>query len=329
MKKEQKTSINLKVIMSLAALLCFCLALALNAFAADSATISLDTTTWRQTQNISFTCTSCENMTYLEVSFSAADTANSSSVKIFNITNGTGTNFQRGKVNYTFYAAIALEDTSSGSVTASGFNRTAGAIGSVSATTVIIDRTATSAPTSLSPTGEQDEGALTFSGTVTAGTTTGCSLVFQGTSPGYSSYPMTHSGTSCSVSLSNLGRLSYSYVIRATDGLNSTDSAIATVTVKATNSGAGQRAVRAAASSGQPTTKQGVARTLGIQTIDGSSSGTVPSLRNELTKPELTKTGIGASLGAAVGLTGFALGPLGVITVPAGAVIGGFIGALV
>src|ERR1044072_9368029 len=101
MKNKQKPSINLKSILSLVALLCVSLALALNAFAADSATVSLDTTTWRQTQNISFTCTSCENATYLEVSFSAADTVNSSSVKILNITNTTTTNFQTGKVNIT------------------------------------------------------------------------------------------------------------------------------------------------------------------------------------------------------------------------------------
>ena len=102
-------------------------------------------------------------------------------------------------------------------------------------TGVTIDNTIPQAPTSLSPSDKSidTDGTITFSATVVGANTTGCTLHFVGISPGSggTSRTMTHSGDSCTLTISNIPAQTYTWFIRASDGSNTTDSSQVQVTV--------------------------------------------------------------------------------------------------
>src|SRR3990167_1802730 len=97
-------------------------------------------------------------------------------------------------------------------------------------TPIIIDTTVPTAPSSLTPTSDAD-GAVTFSGTVTGSQVTKCDLEFQGTSFGSKIQTMTHSGNTCSLSLTNVPEQTYTWLVRASDGRNNTVSATQQTTI--------------------------------------------------------------------------------------------------
>ena len=93
---------------------------------------------------------------------------------------------------------------------------------------VVVDNTVPTTPSSLVPSSEStdDDGSISFSSTVTSGRTTACTLYFPNRNPGSPSYTMTHSGSSCTYTISSLPEETYDYYIRASDGTNNTDSAV-------------------------------------------------------------------------------------------------------
>lgn len=203
-----------------------------------AAQLTLNTVTWQDGTVVNISTKSANdgslvNITFIDITFSAVNTANTTTTRVINITNTTATNFDFGYANFTFSNDLQYEDTSRGSVT--GLTTGIGASDAVAlaATAVTIDRTAPNVPTSLSPTGIQTVKDLTFSATVGNGTTTTlCNLVFIGRSPASSStIAMTHSGSTCSKSLTNIQNAQYEYRIDASDGTNITGEPTATVLV--------------------------------------------------------------------------------------------------
>lgn len=107
------------------------------------------------------------------------------------------------------------------------FNSGPDANTSTSATAVRVDNSVTVAATSLSPTtGTVDtDGSVTFSGTVIGANTTACNLYFPNGNPGSSNYSMTHSGNTCTKTLT-VPEQSYDWYIFSTDETNVSNTAI-------------------------------------------------------------------------------------------------------
>lgn len=154
---------------------------------------------------------------------SSTSTANSTAVLIRNITNSS---ISQTYLNTTFNSNL-LEDSNDYVVYAICYNGTYTNETSASSTGVVIDNTIPQTPSSLSPSASStdDDGAVTFSGTVTGVNTTGCTLYFSGKNPGASSYTMTHSSNTCTYSFTSMPEETYDYYITASDGTNTTDSA--------------------------------------------------------------------------------------------------------
>lgn len=170
----------------------------------------------------------------------SASTANSSWTSLGTFTNSTANPLN---INGTFVSTV-LEDSTDYTFNATCRN-SSNSLSSASGTaTVKIDNTIPQAPTSVSPTADavDTDGSIDFSGTVVGRNTTGCTLYFSGKNPGSSSYAMTHSGDSCTVTVSSMPEESYTYYINASDGTNSTNSSSVTSRVDIQTS-AGKRAL--------------------------------------------------------------------------------------
>lgn len=132
--------------------------------------------------------------------------------------------------NATFNTAM-IEDANDYIINATCFNGTAGDHGEDTNTGITIDNTAPTAATSLYPTGTVTNQTFRFGGTVTDSETTSCTIRFDGTNPGLSSYTGTYSGSSCYYAATLVPEQTYKYYVRASDGTNTTDSSVSTVTV--------------------------------------------------------------------------------------------------
>lgn len=96
---------------------------------------------------------------------------------------------------------------------------------------IIIDNTVPAAPTSLLPT-SSSTGSINFSASVISANTTTCYLNFSGINPGISSYTMSYGhGGVCSYSLNNVPEQTYMFYVTASDGTQSTTSAIQTLNI--------------------------------------------------------------------------------------------------
>ena len=338
--KGKKT--HQKVVISLFAMFML-IALALGTLASPALTIN--TATWQQNTIINVSTKSANddsqnNMTYIGLRGSSSTTANSSSVVFFNITNSTATNFDLGYANITFGDDIVIEDSNDYSITAvsTGTGDSDGVASS--ATTIAVDRTVPSAPSSTSPTANTDNTTtsnIVFNSVVNGANTSGCTLRFTLANPGQSVYPMTHSGDSCTLTINGMARSDFTYFIRASDGTNTSDSANVKFTISSGASNVARRAYAVATGGGGSSvvpTKGEVGRALGIQSSESSAKGTpfsADGIRGEITAKELTKTGIGLGTGAVVGMAiGTIVMPgIGTIAgIPLGSAIGAFLGFL-
>ena len=332
-----------RVVISLS-ILVMLIALALSA---SAMTLTLQTTTWSLNTlvNISLdkvgTESIGENVTNVAIFASSTSTANSSTSKLINLTNASDQNFMdMASANFTFGSNIVLEDANNYAITAVVTGNGGADAKALASTTVTIDRTAPTAPTSLQPTDNADNSStddMAFTIAVNGANTTGCVLYFSGANPGSSAYTMSHSGESCTLTISNIAEATYSWYATATDDTNtSANSGINKFIISQFGSDVGKRAFAISAAGGQEPTKQGVGEALGILQAEeaGARAGAKfgQTIKQELTdKKELTKTGIGIGTGAVAGM---AIGTLvlpGIGTMaglPVGAFIGGFIGAL-
>jgi len=75
------------------------------------------------------------------------------------------------------------------------------------------------------------DGDMTFSAAVAGNETTDCTLVFSGTNPGSGGYVMTHSGDTCTVSLTGIPNSVYDWYIAASDKTDITNSAVRVLTI--------------------------------------------------------------------------------------------------
>ena len=103
---------------------------------------------------------------------------------------------------------------------------------------LIVDFTTPDTPTDLLPADASvdSDGDVTFSATVLGSSTISCTLEFVSNNFGGPSQAMIHTGDSCSLSLTSVPAQSYQWFIRASDGSNTTNSAVFTSTIQ-TSSG--------------------------------------------------------------------------------------------
>lgn len=108
-------------------------------------------------------------------------------------------------------------------------------------TGITVDNTEPDTPTGQSPASQasDDDGDVTFSATVNGSETTSCTLRFDGQNPGASSYAMTHTADTCSVSLTSMPEQQYSWFVRASDETDTADSSTIAVIVDIPGGGGG------------------------------------------------------------------------------------------
>ena len=109
------------------------------------------------------------------------------------------------------------------------YNQTSGSKGTCTDTAnVMVDNTATTAPTSLSPEADTSDGDgnVDFTASTTETNITSCELVFSGAKPYLTSYDMEHSGDTCTLNGVKLpaSGSGYSWAIEVSDGLNTSTS---------------------------------------------------------------------------------------------------------
>ena len=203
-----------------------------------AASLTLVSTTWGQDGFVNVTlgttaCTNyCGNATeYVTLYATCSDTANSSISLVYNITNSSttddSTNFNWGYANFTFGDDLILEDSAVCSVT--GITTGVGDADAVllAATTVNIDRTTPSAPTTTQASQSVLKAGNVITYTVTGTDTTKCRIAFlTSKSPratGSNTFAMVHSGDTCKYIIPSItvGDGVYSMFGWAGDGTNS------------------------------------------------------------------------------------------------------------
>jgi len=151
-----------------------------------------------------------------------------------NTTSGTeGVNFKVALSNA--FSTTLVEDASDYTVTTICSNSTNQDV--TTATSVIVDNTAPTQPSSLLTT-KQTSRSFSFTGTVNNPTTTGCSLDFESSTPlGNGINSCTQTTTSCSCAVTTASDYTYSYRLVAGDGLNITRSEFARLQVETSTGG--------------------------------------------------------------------------------------------
>lgn len=132
----------------------------------------------------------------------------------------------------TTFDSTLLEDSNDYQFLAECENATASSSTNTSANTgVTVDNTNPDTPTSLSPSdGTIDtDGSVTFAATVQGNQTTSCTLRFDGIiPPGGQGQAMTHTGDTCSLTISAIPSQSYNWFVRASDETTTADSSTIT-----------------------------------------------------------------------------------------------------
>lgn len=192
--------------------------------------LTLNTITWQENTKINISTKTTNdnsqvNITNLALFFSASDTANSTSKLVLNITNSSATNFDEGYANITFGNNIVLEDTVNGVVTSITTGVGDSANINLSSTTITIDRTVpqTSTTSHSANTEFDDSITKTITYTVNGANTTSCRIAFGKTTfTGTNTFAMTHSGNSCTYTISKaaIPDGTYKTYVRASDGTN-------------------------------------------------------------------------------------------------------------
>lgn len=193
--------------------------------------------TYTLNATITNTCPSASlcNITYYA---SSTSTANSSQSTVATLTNH---NVTLDGANVTFDSTI-LEDATNYVFGVNFSNGTAAE--SDTSSSVLVDNTVPSTPTTPSPADASTSQATTinFSITVGAANTTACTLVFDGDTPndGEATYTMTHSGAVCFRQFTSVSAKTYTWSVNATDGTNvSASSSFTLSTVNGVGGGGG------------------------------------------------------------------------------------------
>jgi len=231
--------------------------------------LTLNTLTWQDGTKVNISTKSANdgslvNMTFITLYTSAANTPNSSSSRVINITNTTATNFDLGYANFTFDTSLVLFDATTHSVT--GTTTGVGDSGGValSATTVTIDR---GKPTSslLTPSDdtryESDTQRRSIAFTATCTNATSATLFID-----TFAHTMTESSDVCSYTKDYLDDQIHNWYVRSSDGTNTTDST--TFQLEITTPGGGSNSDYSA-----PTGAGASGTGVGTQSVAGGTSG--------------------------------------------------------
>jgi len=170
----------------------------------------------------------------------SSSTANSSYSEIATFSNETGST---PNINGTFNSSI-FEDSNDYVFNATCTNSSNNLIQCTTTTSVTIDNTVPTAPASCTPASDStdSDGSVDFSCTVTGSKTTSCTLYFVSGNPGESSYSMTHSGNSCTKTITSMPEQSYTWYVTASDGTNSTSGSSSRINIDI-QTGAGKAAI--------------------------------------------------------------------------------------
>jgi len=336
-KGKDKGCCNKPIIVMLASLIML-LAIALSANAVDFScgfqTPANDGyLTTRGLINVSFAQANSHETVQINVTASSASTANSSSSLIFSLTNTTLNSgaplFVNGSLNP--ITSLVLEPSNDYILNCACSNGTTTVACNSTRTGITIDRgDVPSAPTSPSPSGEQTADDISFSADVNAANSTGCTLHFKDKNPGNLVYAMTHSASTCTLTINNIPQGTYTYQVRATDGSNVSGLSTETTFNIETRTSARKKAFIATGGSvgGTASTAKTTGRSLSINPISAEAKqgidNTVSTVTDQFKGKEGVKTGGGAVVG---GVIGFFIVP-GVGAIP-GAIIGGIIGAVI
>jgi len=166
-----------------------------------------------------------QNWSLVEVFLKSTLTSNSSNVLIATGNNNTNDAY----INGTFSSDV-VEDANNYIITLQLRNGTSAVSINVTRTGLTVENTIPQAASGLLPTSDTD-GTVNFSATVVGENTTSCTLYFDGTNPGLSSYAMTYSNNGCSKQLTSVPEQSYRWYVRASDETNTTDSSKQTTNV--------------------------------------------------------------------------------------------------
>lgn len=205
---------------------------------------SLITTTWTNAM-VNISLTDGAGTQFVTVYASSSSTANSSTSKVFNITNSTATNFNAGYANFTLSNAIVLEDSNDYTVSfLTTGNGGADAQTGTTATGVIVSRTTPDAPTTTASQNQVLGNSAAFSYTVTGTATTGCRIAFLPSGigirfSGTNTFAMTHSGNTCTYTATsaNLPDSDYNVYVQASDGVDTAQSSALVIKFDAVKGG--------------------------------------------------------------------------------------------
>jgi len=330
-----------KVVLFLASLVML-IALALGVNATQACNLTNPTTVSELTAlNITYNATNAANNMSVAIFAKSANTANSSYSLIANKTNQSNLLH----MNFTVGSDVVFEDNNVVSMFATCYLNSSGTIGtddivanSSVVTGITWDRTRPQAPTSVTPTGTLTSRDQTISSTVTGANTTSCTLRFIGKSPGYSAYGMTHSSNTCSLAFTNIAETTYSYVIDAEDGTNTSRSGENTMTIdirtstakKAYIASGGQLPTRASATAQQNAKGQqagdALDRAIAKAPVEAQAGLTKAkeAVTNQYKGVEAVKTWSGTIAGCVGGV--FIVPVIGVIP---GCIVGHLVGAVI
>lgn len=178
-----------------------------------------------------------------------------------------------------------------------------------------VDNTVPTAPTDLTS-ASQTSSSFTLSSTVTGSRTTSCTMAWSGSSPLGGSVPSgTHSGNTCSFSITSANEGDYGYTVTASDGTNTTTSSITYFNIEL-GTGRGSKA----------SSSTGLTKALSV-TPENAEKGleiAQAAVSKEFTGREIAKSAGGVVAGAIVGT--FVIPGLGTAI---GAVIGGVVGVMI
>lgn len=252
--------------------------------------------------NLNLSCT-MNNVTNCSINVGSTLTANTSADYLFYNTT-TNTSFVNGTLN-----TSGLQDANNYVFGGTCWNETNTSEAITSVTGVTIDNTVPTAATTPSPAdGTTDsDGDVDISMTVNGIKTTGCTLYFPNTNPGAAQYTMTHSGNTCTQSLTGMASAAYDWYVVTSDGTNTSTGTTYDLGIDTTTGGGGGGGARASPSLTIPDQEE-------IQ----------EKVKSELDKKELLKTGIGVGTGALIGT--FIVPGVGTV---AGGVIGLILGVFI
>lgn len=193
------------------------MALSIMVVSAATGTVSLDLPTDASSVTGTFvlnvTNSTFDEMVNCSFTIASSLTANTS------VTIGTLDNDTLDNVNTTF-DSTSIEDSDDYTITAACRNSSNDQASDTA--TITVDNTIPGTPTGMSPADANvdTDGSVTFSVTVIGVNTTSCTLNFTGINPGNPGYTMTHSGNTCTKTITSIPENTYNWQTYASDETN-------------------------------------------------------------------------------------------------------------